>query len=804
MSVKAGRTDVHAGPPWRRVKCAARPSIPALRHRSCAADDGLVKLSFRPPPLPASLQPVSPCRLLALFAPALVALAIAAAPASALVVEVGGTKFGVQRHSAPGSLFENEGLQPGTFANAGGSPVLHQSSTYAIYWDPDYRYLDPWTEIIDHFFQNASSASGSLESVFAVDTQYTDKTNEPAFYRSAFRGSYPDKTSYPLPGCKDPKPLEAPYAITCLSAKQVREQVEAFISREQLPKGMETIYYVLTPPGVTVCTDEGETASNCSSNSSSKSFCSYHAAITPTNPSTGDKNTILYGVIPWVAGTAGDPLLGQNDQAPAYECQDGGFDPSSKPGEEKEHPKVSSKEEEEARLGAEKKENEELGTYEEQLKKETIDKSEFEGKKKELEKKRTEREGVENKEREKREKLEGPRVQEPNQTSCPNVYDGGCDAGLADVIITQIASEQQDIVTDPLLNAWQDKNHNEVADECRNVFGLVSGGTSGANEESEAGGLSNQSLGTGDYYLNDAFNAAAFRIYQPGTPCLNHVNLAPAFTAPTPVNHEETIGFNGLESNVALNAAAAFSSGGAERPTYATYTWNFGDGSPTVSGYAPGAPPCSETPWLSPCAAGVFHSYKYGGTYQVTLKVRDVGGNEATVSHEITVDGPGPPPPAPPAGGNPGVTNTGSSSGGSSPATPGVTTKPQVPGPVATQSVLSSSLSKTLRKGLVVRYSVSQQATGHFEVLLAASTAHRVGLHPPLATGLPAGTPPQVVIAKALLITTKAGRNTLKIQFGKVTAKRLRHLHDVPVLLRLNLRNGGGGTTTVLSKLTLH
>ncbi|HEY2283660.1 MAG TPA: PKD domain-containing protein [Solirubrobacteraceae bacterium] len=661
--------------------------------------------------------------------------------------------------------------------------------------------------MIDQFFQNVSSASGALESVFAVDTQYTDKTNEPAFYRSAFRGSYPDKTPYPSAGCKDPKPLEAPYAITCLSAKQVREQIESFISREKLPKGMETVYYLLTPPGVTVCTDEGETASDCSSNSSANSFCSYHAAITPTNPTTGDKNTILYGVIPWVAGSAGDPLLGQNDQAPAYECQDGGFDPSSKPAEEKEHPKVSSKEEEEKRLSAEKKENEELTTYEEQQKKGTITEEELAAKRTEIGKKRVEREGVENKEREKREKLEGPHAQEPNQTSCPNVYDGGCDIGLADVIVTQIASEQQDIVTDPLLNAWQDKNHNEAIDECRNVFGLVLGGTSTTNEESEAGNLFNQSLGAGSYYLNDAFNAAAYRIYQPGGPCLHHVNLAPSFTAPTPVNHEEIVGFNGLESNVALNAAASFV-GGVEKPTYATYTWSFGDGSPTVSGYAPGAPPCSEVPWRSPCAAGVFHAYKYGGTYEVTLTVRDVGGNEASVSHQIKVEGPQPPQPAPPAGGGSSATSAGpagSSSGGGSPATsPGAGAKPPVPGPVATQAVLSSSLSRTLSKGLLVRYSVSQQATGHFEVLLAASTAHRVGLHPPLATGLPAGTPPQVVIAKALLVTTKAGRNTLKIQFGKVTAKRLRRLHSVPLLLRLNLRNAGGGTTTVLSKLTLH
>jgi hypothetical protein len=119
-------------------------------------------------------------------------------------------------------------------------------------------------------------------------------------------------------------------------------------------------------------------------------------------------------------------------------------------------------------------------------------------------------------------------------------------------------------------------------------------------------------------------------------------------------------------------------------------------------------------------------------------------------------------------------------------------------------AVGSHSLSRALRHGLAVRYSVSQQATGHFEVLLAASIARRIGLHGPLATGLPQGTPPQLVIAKALIITTRAGRGTLKIQFGKVTARRLRRLHNVSLLLRLNVRNAGGGTTTVLSALTLH
>jgi PKD domain len=710
-----------------------------------------------------------------------VAALLSATPAAAHVVEVGGTKFGVQRHSE--TLLE-PGDEPQTFANPTGSPVLHQNSTYAIFWDPKYHYLDPWTEVIDQFFQNISSASGSLASVFAVDTQYTDKTNKPAFYKSAFRGSYADKAPYPSPaGCTNPEPLGEGENITCLSDKQIRAQLESFISREKLPKGMGTIYYLLTPPGVTVCTDEGPSAEHCSSNASSPaSFCSYHTAITPTNPSTGDANTILYGVIPWTAGSLGDPLLVPGNRTSGYDCQDGGFDPSSKAGEKKEKSKEETLKQEEERI-----------------------KKESEMTKEEKEKAKRARE------------LEGPHQEEPNQasspdqTSCPNAYDGGCDVGLADIIITQIASEQQDIVTDPLLNAWQDKKGNEVVDECRNLFGLVTGGSVTANEESFAGTLSNQTFGAGNYYLNNAFNAAALKIYQPSGACIHHVNLVPSFTAPTPVNSGEIVGFNGLESNVELDAAADFPGGGAEKLTYATYTWNFGDGSPTVSGFAPGAPPCSEVPWLTPCAASVFHSYTYGGTYGVTLTVRDVGGNEASVTNPITVVGSGPPaPPAPPSGG--GSTSAGSSAAGgsssssSSGSSGSGSTAQTFPGPVATQVVLSHSLPSTLSNGLVVRYSVNEQVAGQFQVLLASSIAKRIGLHGAPAQGLPAGTPPSIVIAKAILVTTKGGRNTVKILFGKQTAAKLRKLRKVTLMLRLTVRNASSHSplsTTVLSTVNL-
>ena len=87
--------------------------------------------------------------------------------------------------------------------------------------------------------------------------------------------------------------------------------------------------------------------------------------------------------------------------------------------------------------------------------------------------KKEEEEGIETK------PSEAPKhrvLQEPNLATCPT-SDGFCDTGLADLIINQVAVEQQNIVTNPLLNAWQDKTGKESTDECRNFFAPVDGGS---------------------------------------------------------------------------------------------------------------------------------------------------------------------------------------------------------------------------------------------------------------------------------------------------------------------------------------
>ncbi len=762
--------------------------------------------------------------LLAVVVSLTVGFLFADAPAGAFVSTVGSTKVGLQPRSLlllDGSLradpiFELEAMkpEPEKFGNESGSAIVGASKTYAIYWDPikDYYHGD-WQHVIDGFFQSMGAASGSLSSVFAVDSQYTDAANQHALYKSTFQGAYTDTDEYPSSGCTDPEPPEAEDLIgpevkgkhtsVCLTDSQIQAELTAFIAQHSLPKGMGTIFYLLTPPAVTVCLDSGPSASHCSDYKQAtyivgetaeekehkeeeekaayeKSFCSYHSDMDAGN-SSGGENTILYGVIPWTAGGLGDGgLVGVKDKESAFDCQDGSYDPSSKPIEKQEKTKLK---------GSKEIQEDKEKSPEEQAK--IIE----------------------------AERLEGPHQQEPNQVKCASP-DGWCDTGLADLIVNQIAVEQQNIVTDPLLDGWQDPHGYEATDECRDFFAPVVGGNVGAQEGSFAGTLFNQVLEGSDYYLNDAFNLAALKLPYPGVPCIPGVSLVPQFTAPNPVNVNEIVGFDGMESDISLNAGVDFNAGGVEQPNYATYTWNFGDGSVPVSGYAPGASSAnspdvsncgSPTEWQPPCAASVYHSYQYGGTYEVSLTVTDVGDNSATIKEPITVVGPSPSPeptpapapaPAPtPSTTPPGGTGSSGSSGGSG----GAATS--TPPPVLGASVTSKSLKKALSSGLPVRYSTNEQVAGNIEVLLENSTAKRLGIKGATATGLPAGTPKSIVVGTAVLVTTKAGQGTIRVKFTSRAAARLKHVHKLKVTLRLFARNASRQspqTTTMLSTVVLN
>lgn len=725
-----------------------------------------------------------------------------ATPAAAQVQIVGSQQFGLQPrdtalHEAGldetragklgGKPVESEGTFQ--FANPAGRPVVSTAKVYAIYWDPQDAYHGNWQHLINGFFSSMAGASGALGDPFAVDTQYTDNAGAHASAHVAFAGSYTDTDPYPLPaGCPDPAALVTG-SITCLSGEQIETELTSFIAAHTLPHGMSTIYYLLTPPGVTDCLATAEVGKyDCSdyagtaeakNESYEHSFCSYHAAINPGGSPEGSAETVLYAAIPWTAGGLGDYHV--SPRLPATECQDGGWQPA-------------------------------------------LEGSESETEAPELE----------------------PVEQEPNQSGVG--ADGSYDAGLADLIIGQIGTEQQNILTDPLLNAWQtqgggEDEGQEVTDLCRNFFAPALGGASGVEsaeevaarkleegelvkkleaggmssveaeeqakelvqkkphhgeKNTEAGTLYNAEVAGGHYYLNNAFDLAAIKVPYPGVPCLKGASLEASFTAPVNVNAGEIVGFNGMESNITLDEGTAYLAG-KPTATYPTYEWSFGDGT-TVKGYAPGAPsknspettPC-QLPWLSPCAASAFHSYTYGGAYQVTLTVTDVGGNVSTETKQIVVAGPPPPSSSGGGGALAGGAALPGSPGGFSPSTSSKTKssgpKSALPKPVATAIVTTTSLEKAVESGLDVRYSVNQQVAGHFEVLLPTHLAKRLKIKGKPAKGLPPGARSQTVIAYALLITVRGAHGAMSIAFPPATGARLGRLRHVTLTLRLVVRN---------------
>ena len=217
-----------------------------------------------------------------------VSLLFAAAPAGAVVAP--SKEFGVTQRAAP--FVEEAPLQ------YHGGPVLHSSDSYAIYWDPSGNYSGEWKRIIDRYLQGVGADKGTLGNVFALNGQYRDSTGLAA-NEAIFRGAYTDEDPYPnKENCSD-KPSTAP---VCLTDRQIRTELLKVIASGKLPGATGTpVYYVLTPPGVTVCTDVGGKG-NCSDSTTTppNGICGYHSAINP-----GSASPTIYAVQPWVAGDAG-------------------------------------------------------------------------------------------------------------------------------------------------------------------------------------------------------------------------------------------------------------------------------------------------------------------------------------------------------------------------------------------------------------------------------------------------------------------------------------------------------------------
>ncbi len=642
-----------------------------------------------------------------------------------------------------------------------GGPVLGATTVYLIYWDPSP--LDPpaqWPITYPHstklllarFLADVAGGSNSLDNPLSLDSQYVsggvsagNATGTPGGYEVTYGGSYSDQyTPYPASGCTDP---DAAYRTDyCLTDAQIQQQLSIYVHGNNLPTGPGNVYLFLTPPDVTTCLDG--TSSMCSdvsnrSGSPTLTGQDLNGAYCGYHSVIGSGgNEIVYGQIPWpVPKVTGYDELGFHQVGP-----------SLVPWVDQSVPFL--------------KDCQPDGSAWVNLPNETV----------------------------------GAGLQ-PLLSN-----DGAIEADFSDVIDNTISHVLNGIITDPNLNGYYDSSGLEAPDKCE-ATGIPPGGdpqawwlyqTSNPQPLSLPYGVQSDSnfynafsvlfSDNDQYYLQAEFNQAEGNPPATYGQCVPGAELTPRFPVPASALPNQMIGFDSSSTNATMGVRQ--------------YVWNFGDGSPTAVITCP-----TQVPAI--CNPSTYHAFTTPGTYNVTLTVTDGGGYTAAATDSLKILG------AAPAGGGSGSGSSGATSSSTTTtstttatttttAAPAAPAAPAIVPPKATQAIVASSVSKALRSGLVVHYSVTQQVAGHFEVLLDARTAKHLGIKGPVVKGVKVdGLSNPVEIGTALLETTKAGKDGIAITFSKTAAARLKHTRTLTLTVRLVAHNIIGQQVVVTTTVRL-
>ena len=155
-----------------------------------------------------------------------------------------------------------------------------------MWWQPrGGRYTFPaiYESLLDQYIVDVAAASSSTDNIYSIDTEYYEVVGGLKTYVSyKVTAGTPvvDTDAYPANGCKP-----APGFTACITDAQLRNELRAVTSRENLPTDLAHFYPVFLPPGV-------ETEDIDGTNSAS-AYCGYHRAFGsgPTRPSTATCRT---------------------------------------------------------------------------------------------------------------------------------------------------------------------------------------------------------------------------------------------------------------------------------------------------------------------------------------------------------------------------------------------------------------------------------------------------------------------------------------------------------------------------------
>jgi hypothetical protein len=173
--------------------------------------------------------------------------------------------------------------QAGHAAGAGGSannliywggPVMRTNKTYAIYWSPSNvtnSLSSTYQSIINGFFGNVAAASGATDSVYGVDTQYSDGTG-PIAYSSSFNGSTVVTSPVPNnPACLSQYQSQHLTVSGCAFDSDIENIVKSAVASNGWTADPNSLFFVFTPRNMGSC---WSTSGNvCAFNY----YCAYHS-----------------------------------------------------------------------------------------------------------------------------------------------------------------------------------------------------------------------------------------------------------------------------------------------------------------------------------------------------------------------------------------------------------------------------------------------------------------------------------------------------------------------------------------------
>jgi PKD repeat protein len=159
-----------------------------------------------------------------------------------------------------------------------GGPVMRTNRAYTLFWQGGLTSFSPsYVTLIDQYLRDVAADSGKRSNVYSSDTQYFDTSGHIA-YSSAYGGVLFDTQPYPVSGCTQSSPGFP--GRPCLTDTQVRAELQRFLNANlSLPRGGQTVYIIVLPPQVGVCSPSEPACSF----TPVTGFCAYHSASGAAN-----------------------------------------------------------------------------------------------------------------------------------------------------------------------------------------------------------------------------------------------------------------------------------------------------------------------------------------------------------------------------------------------------------------------------------------------------------------------------------------------------------------------------------------